>query len=57
MNAGDLVKCNHWIHMGKTGIIVKVQDTTYCQGVYVLLECGSLKLIRIENLEIISESK
>jgi|SaaInlV_100m_DNA_2_1039680.scaffolds.fasta_scaffold138759_2 hypothetical protein len=57
MNAGDLVKCNYWVHEGKAGIIVKVQDAIYCQGVYVLLECGSLKLVRIENLEILSESK
>ena len=58
MKNGDLVKCNHWIHNGKKGIVVKVQEELeYCIGAYVLLECGSLKLIRIENLEMIDESR
>ncbi len=53
MKKGDLVKCNHWIHYGKRGIIVQVQDGDYCIGAWVMLECGSLKLIRIENLELL----
>ena len=57
MKVGDLVKCNHWIHEGKKGIIVDVQDVVHCQGAYVLLECGSLKLIRMSNLEIVNESR
>ena len=55
MKTGDIVKCNHWVHEGKKGIIVDIQDGVYCQGVYVLLECGSLKLIRMSNLEMVNE--
>ena len=56
MKKGDLVKCNHWMNGGKKGIVVSVQDGDYCIGAWILLECGSLKLIRIENLELINET-
>lgn len=57
MKKGDIVKCNHWIHEGKKGLIIQVQsELSYCIGAYVLLECGLLKLIRLENLELVCES-
>jgi len=56
MKKGDLVKCNHWMNGGKKGIVVSVQEGDYCIGAWILLECGSLKLIRIENLELINET-
>ena len=51
MKTGDLVKCNWWVHMGKVGIIVKVQDVHHCRGAYILLSSGQLKLIKVEHLE------
>ena len=57
MKVGDLVKCNHWLNEGKKGIITYVQSGDHCIGAYVLLECGSLKLIRFENLEVINADR
>ena len=57
MKVGDLVKCDYWVHDGKSGIVVGVQPGSWCVGAYVLLECGFLKLVRIENLEIINEGR
>ena len=54
MKAGDLVKCNSWVYEGRTGVIVIIQDVKYCAGAHVLLDIG-IKLIRLENLEIINE--
>ncbi len=57
MKVGDLVKCNHWLNEGKKGIITYVQSGDHCIGAFVLLECGSLKLIRFENLEVINADR
>ena len=57
MKVGDLVKCNFWVYDGQTGIIVNIQKVDYCRGAYVLLETGRVKLVRLENLEIVSESR
>ena len=56
MKVGDLVKCNKWVYDGSTGIIVNIQKVDYCHGAYVLLNTG-VKLIRLENLEVISENR
>ena len=56
MKVGDLVKADDWVHGGKTGIVIKVQDRIYCRGAYILLNSG-IKLIRVENLRMISESR
>ena len=57
MTNGDIVKCNWWVHNGKRGIVVEVQSGDYCVGAYVLLECGSIKLISSRYLELIYESR
>ena len=49
MKVGDMVACDEWVHGGKKGIILEIQDTEYCQGAYILLNIG-IKLIRLENL-------
>ena len=54
MKQGDLVECNKWVHDGKLGIVVEVQNTKYMAGAYVLLDIG-IKLISIQNLEVVSE--
>ena len=56
MKKGDLVKCDNWVYSGKKGIIIKIQSVDYCTGAYVLLDVG-VKLIRLENLEVLSESR
>ena len=56
MKKGSLVKCDNWVYNGKMGVVVKVQTVDYCAGAYVLLDVG-IKLIRLENLEVISESR
>jgi len=53
MKVGDLVKCNFWVYDGQTGIVVSIQKVDYCQGAYVLLEAGKVKLVRLENLEVV----
>lgn len=59
MRVGDLVKADDYLSSfgGKTGIVIKVQDIEHCVGAYILFaDCG-IKLVRIENLEVISESR
>ena len=56
MKAGDLVKCDPWVHEGKTGIIVEVQGVTYCVSAHVLFDVG-IKLVRLENLRRINERR
>jgi len=53
VKVGDLVKCNFWVYDGQKGIIVDIQKVDYCRGAYVLLETGRVKLVRLENLEIV----
>ena len=56
MKAGDLVKADNWVWDGKAGIVVKVQPVKHCRGVYVLFDIG-IKLIRVENLQVISDGQ
>ena len=54
MKIGDLVKADSWVESGRSGIVISIQDKEYCVGAYVLMDNG-IKLIRIENLKVISE--
>tara|TARA_Y100000593_G_scaffold9474_2_gene17244 strand:+ start:110 stop:268 length:159 start_codon:yes stop_codon:yes gene_type:complete len=49
MQVGDLIKCNRWVHEGRTGIILQIKGG-YCPCAYVLLDIG-VKLVSIKNLE------
>jgi len=53
VKVGDLVKCNFWVYDGQTGIVISIQRVDYCKGAHVLLETGKVKLVRLENLEMI----
>ena len=54
MKTGDLVRCDPWVYEGKYGVVLDVQDTEYCQGAFILLAGGTVKLIRIENLKVVN---
>ena len=56
MKVGDLVKADDWVEQGKTGIVLKIQNVKHCRGVYVLIN-SKAKLIRIENLKVVNESR
>ena len=56
MITGDLVKCNNWVYSGRTGVVLEVQSTDYCAGAYIFLNIG-IKLIRLENLEVVNENR
>lgn len=57
MKVGDLVKTDPWLpECGKIGIVIDLQNIIYCKGAYVFFKETGIKLFRIENLEVISES-
>ena len=56
MKVGDLVKVHYTTQAGKTGIVTKIQSGDYCIGAYVFFDIG-IRLVRVENLEVISESR
>ena len=61
MSAGDLVKCDNWVHEGMIGVIIRVKDAppsphVPCVGAYVLLGTG-VKLIRLDNLRLVDEGR
>ncbi len=56
MKVGDLVKADDWVAEGQLGIIVEIQDPSYCRGAWILFETG-LQLIRVENIEVIDEHR
>ncbi len=63
MKPGDLVLVDPWIAAhspwlpdGKTGIVLKVQPGDYCVGAWIILD-DEVKLIRVENLTVINESR
>ena len=59
MKAGDLVKADNYLSYvgGKTGIIIAVQDLEHCNSAYTLFSDLGVRLVRIENLKVISESR
>jgi len=57
MKVGDLVMTDTWLsEYGKYGIVVKIQKSEYCKGVYVLFSKG-LHLVRLGNLKVVNESR
>jgi len=56
MKAGDLVKADPWMNEGAIGIVLSVQDRDALSSAYVLIG-GVVELIRIDNLEVINESR
>ena len=56
MKVGDLVKTDDWVWSGKKGLIVRIQNVTYCKGAYVLFDNG-VHLVRIENLRVLNENR
>ena len=56
MKAGDLVKCDDWVHEGAIGVIIRVQDVSHCVGAYVFVSTG-VKLIRLDNLRLVDASR
>ena len=55
MKVGDLVQVDKWISGGPVGTIIEKQPgaPAGCAGAWVLLDNGSLRLIRLENLRLI----
>jgi len=56
---GDLVKADSYLSYigGQAGIVIKVQDAEYCVGAYILFADYGIKLVRVENLKVINESR
>lgn len=59
MQAGDLVRVDKWVAGGPIGTIIEMQSgaPAGCAGAWVLLENGSLRLIRIGNLKVVYEDR
>ena len=55
MKVGDLVKADNYLSYigGQTGLVIKIQSTEHCRGVFVLFGSTGIKLISVENLKVV----